>query len=239
MTDFITTSKNEIVEYKSNGEPRKSSRKGGVKGSFLEKISKVAIILGYAVMAIVIMTLWKDITGMKDKLSDNHNDVHISNITVKHELKEIGEFATYSFEYTGTSTIKNKRKIIGLKIPLTSHRIDVTYTGTIKAGIEMCDVDVIVDNKKKEITIMMPEVVILDNYINDEDVVCSQRNNILNPIKSNEVTKCLSKVKEKELETALEEGIKEKARKNAERMIKELLEGFEEEGYTIEFKDKT
>ncbi|MCR5633008.1 MAG: DUF4230 domain-containing protein [Eubacterium sp.] len=164
-------------------------------------------------------------------------EVDVTVYDVKEQLKPIGELATYGFDYEGKEKIEDSIEAFDKwDVPLTKHTIDVEYEGKIKVGYEMKDIDLSVDNKNQVINVVLPEPQVLDNYIDTYSTV--DKNNVLNPIESDEAQDYLDNIVEpKELAAAEEQGIYEKAEENAQDLIKDQLSYFEKHGYTVEFPE--
>jgi len=157
-------------------------------------------------------------------------DSTVSAVEISSALAAIGEFATAEYSYSGQAFIEKSRKILGWKIPLTEHSINVSYEGTIKFGYAVDDMKIEVNGKT--IVITLPQVQVLDNYI--VDYKAKEDNNMFNPISSNEIPDKLSEVKKLELEKADEKGAYKLAAKNVKLIISDILGRFE--GYSIVFR---
>ena len=163
--------------------------------------------------------------------------VDVTVYDVKRQMSPIGELATYERTYEGHEKLEDN--ITAFKkwnVPLTKHTIDIQYNGVIKVGYEMKDIDLSVDTERKVINVVLPEVQVLDNYVDTYSTV--DDNNVFNPIESDEAQNYLdSEVEPKELKNAEEDGIYEEAEENAKKLIKNELSYFEKFGYTIEFPE--
>ena len=149
-------------------------------------------------------------------------------VLVEQKLEKVAELSTYSYVYSGYEEIKDARQLFGWNVPLTTHEINITYNGIIKAGYDFDKIDIRVDGVMKKIHITFPRDMIVDNILNEEDVVVSSKNNVFNPIDADEVTKFLAEIKAETLKKAEEEGLYQMARENAERVIENFLSVFEE-----------
>lgn len=161
--------------------------------------------------------------------------VDVTVYDVKRQMNPIGEMATYEQTYEGHEKIEDYREAFGKwNVPLTKHTVDIQYDGVVKVGYEMKDVDLSVDTENKVINVVLPEVQVLDNYVDTYSTV--DDNNIFNPIKSDEAQEYLDGIVEpRELKEAEEDGIYEKAYENAQELIKNQLSYFEKFGYRVEF----
>lgn len=180
----------------------------------------------------------------KDKINEQSEaadvfaeEMNITVYDVKHQMSPIGEMATYKYEYKGHEKIEDSIEVAdSWNIPFTEHTIDIEYSGEIKAGYEMDDIDLSVDTERKVINVVLPEVQVLNNNVNTYSTI--DKNNVLNPIESDEAQGYLDGVVEpKELEKAKEEGLYDKAEEHAKEIIKNQLSYFEKFGYSVEFPE--
>ena len=156
----------------------------------------------------------------------------ITSSDVERRLTAIGELATYEQTYSGCKEGVDTRKIAGWSIPLTTNSIDISYSGTLKVGFDIEDIEYAVEDEEMKIIIKLPEAQVLSNEIDEENMICNEHNNILNPISTELMPEYLAEIKEEELEAAVEAGIYDKARSHME-MI--LIETFSElKDYTLE-----
>ena len=174
---------------------------------------------------------------IKDKITHSRaikKETEISVVDIKNELKEIAELTTYSAEYEGNATIEDSAVLFELKIPFSTHKIEIHYQGVIKVSYNMEDIEVDVDNDSKKIFITLPDDVITDNILDEGNITTTDTNNIINPIGSQEVMDLLEEIKQQELEISTSKGLYDKATAHAKEIIVNLLSKFE--GYQIVFK---
>ena len=199
-------------------------------------------IVTVAILAVVVIGVYKLKT--KDKVDEQPEAtevfaeaVDVTVYDVKRQMSPIGEMATYEQTYEGHEKIEDYREAFGKwNVPLTKHTVDIQYDGVVKVGYEMKDVDLSVDTENKVINVVLPEVQVLDNYIDTYSTV--DDNNIFNPIKSDEAQEYLDGIVEpRELKEAEEDGIYEKASENAQELIKNQLSYFGKFGYSVEFPE--
>ena len=207
-------------------------KRGRRRGSRVFRRLFVRILL----IAAVILVGWLGYNYVKEKMFDKQavtDDVQVTDEIVMRKLESIGQLVTYSYEYANNRQIKDSKQVFGVNIPGTTHTIRLSYKGIIKAGYEVKDIEVKVDNDEKIILITLPEVKVTDNYIDTESLTYSEQNNVFNPISGEEITSELEAVKAEELEEALQAGLFEKAEGNAKELIGGLLKDFTD--YKIRF----
>lgn len=142
---------------------------------------------------------------------------------VKEKLKETAELNTGSYLCTTVMTKADSRKIKGWNIPLTQKSFTISYDGTVKAGIkDLTKAEVSQNNDK--VIVKLPEVEITGTEIdNDSFEVLDESNGIFNTISLNDVNDAQKELKEKMEQRAVEKGILDIAKNNAETLVAELL----------------
>ena len=97
-----------------------------------------------------------------------------------------------------------------------------------------------VDKNNKKIIVHMPKAEILSHEIDEDSVeTLDQKDGLFNKIKVEDVREFDSKSKEAMEERAIENGLLDKASKNAEKIIEKLVnnDAVQELGYNIEFEE--
>lgn len=152
-------------------------------------------------------------------------------------LKNIGELATQAGYFTTVQTITKSRDILGLEIPGTKSNYVYSYDGIIKAGIDFNLVDSEVDETNKIITIKFPEFKIISTEIKDDSfVLYNDGANLFTSLKLQDVDKSNSELKEAARKAAIDNGILEAARANAEILIRGFLASmYDLSVYKVEF----
>lgn len=217
-----------------NGQPIIINTNG--QGVF-KKLGGVLVGLLAAVGAIVIIGLalgWFGSSntikrsGAKEAMKEEEekfHDIILTNTTVKSEMNAIAELMTYSETYSGMATVVDSRQIPYTDVNIwgTQHEIQISYVGTIKVGYDLNDLHVMVNDTRKEIYITLPKVPIVDNNLPQENVTVLQDNNLLNPIRANEVNDHLVTVKAEQLQAAINNGLYDKAETHLRKIIVDNL----------------
>lgn len=179
----------------------------------------------------------EDIDLFEEAYSD---DVDITIYDVQHQLDQIGELASAMDTYNGSGKIEDVKKetlpVLGeVEIPGTYHCVEVSYTGTIKAGYNLSDIETNLNRKDKEIEVTLPEVIIISNTI-DEPTTKIIKKSILNPFDPNEVPAYIDEIaKPNGLKEAEERGLYDTAEESAKEQIESQLSCFEKYGYKVVF----
>ena len=189
-------------------------------------------------MAVLVLALMLGYNYYKEKAFDAIGlkaDTSLSDETVKERLGELGDLVTSQFDYENTREIRSSKQLGSWNIPGTTHTIRLRYTGHIKAGYTVADIDISVDNENNIILVTLPEVKITDNYIDMDTLSYAEQNNIFNPISGTEITGELEKVKTEELDSAINQGLYQTAEGSARKAISNLLSEFSD--FTVKFTD--
>ena len=96
------------------------------------------------VIAIIVLVIAIFFAGVH-YASGSNND-KITSTTIKNQLTEINELALYSYDYSKVGKFSNKLSFNGWKIPLTQKTFIITYDGSIKAGIDLKQAKISIDN---------------------------------------------------------------------------------------------
>ena len=161
----------------------------------------------------------------------------VSSETVEMELKNIGELATHAGYYTNVQVIKSSRQIFGVDIPLTQSQFIFSYDGVVKAGVDFADIEIGVDEGRGQIVVTLPEVKVLSNEIDlDSLEIYDESNNIFHPLNIDDINVSLIEMQEESEAKAIENGLLESARANAEALLRGMLAGFyDAQDHVIEF----
>lgn len=142
---------------------------------------------------------------------------------VKEKLKETAELNTGSYLCTTVITKADSRKIKGWKIPFTQKSFTISYDGTVKAGIKDLTKAEVSQNGDKVI-VKLPEVEITGTEIdNDSFEILDESNGVFNTISADDVNDAQKELKKKMEQRAIEKGILDMAKNNAEELVTELL----------------
>lgn len=158
------------------------------------------------------------------KITDVSKHETVNSVEViKEKLEETAELNTGSYLCTDVITSSDSRTFKDWKIPLTEKSFIVQYDGVVKAGIrDLTKADV--SKKGESIIIKLPEVEITGIEIdNDSFVKIDESNNIFNPISVEDLNEAQKDLKEKMRESAIEKGLLDIAKSNAETLISGMM----------------
>lgn len=158
--------------------------------------------------------------------------------TTKIGFEDIGELATQSAYCTEVSFTDDPRKLFGVAIPFTQSTYVYSYDVIIKAGYNFEEIDWSV--KDREIIVKLPEAEILSNQIDLDSLrIYVEDESIFNQIGLEENNEALNKLKKSAETSAIENGLLDNARSNAETILTGFFSSvYDPEEYQIIFKDK-
>lgn len=157
--------------------------------------------------------------------------------TVELGFKDIGELATQAAYCTQIGYIDDARDIYGITIPFTQSKYIYSYDCIIKAGYDFGSIEISVDEENKTISVTLPEVKILSNEIDlDSFEVYHESESVFNKITLTEENQNLQQLRDDAQKNAIDNGLYENARENAEVLINAHLEQlFDLEEYTVTY----
>ena len=174
-----------------------------------------------------------EVTEKLEEALQFKESLKVNDALVEEKLFEIGELATSAFEYSGEKTIENTRQMMGIDIPGITNRVKLVYNGVIKVGYDISEIEYSVDQNSKLIMIDLPAPKVLDNYIKLDGLECTDNNNILNPIGSEDIIGYFTEIEQEELKSAIDKGIYQQAEEKLRSIIVNFMAAFPE--YSVVF----
>lgn len=139
-------------------------------------------------------------------------------------LKNIGELATQAGYFTSVQVIREARDIWGLEVPFTQSSYIFSYDGIIKAGIDFENVEMNVDERNHTISVKLPEIRVLNVSVDEDSlVVYDEDKSIFTPLTVDKMNSAIADLKLEAEKTAIENGLLDNARSNAEILISGYL----------------
>lgn len=165
---------------------------------------------------------------------------------IEKELSSVSELATMEYWYTDAAkfTDMDKAKIFNYEIALgiTEKTFTMKWEGTIKAGVDVSQIKTKIETTDEAsgiITFVIPKAKILSHEIDEETCeILNEKDGFFNRVTVEDDVE-LRKISKTAMETrAIENGILEKAQKQVEIVINNLLYASRDtlKGYTVEFQ---
>lgn len=160
--------------------------------------------------------------------------------TTRIGFEDIGELATQTAYTTQISETKDSREFFGLAIPFTQSHYIYSYDVTIKAGFNFKEIKWTENPKNHTINVTLPKAEILSSeLITDSLKVYLEDESIFTQVSLEDNAKAQTQLIKNAENTALENGLLENARTNAETILTSFFgQVFDLEQYTINFTDK-
>ena len=98
-------------------------------------------------------------------------------------LRSAQELVTVAYYYTSMGRFENQVDFYGWKVPFTAKSFIVSYDGVIKAGVDLSQVQVEVDEIRQAVTVRLPASRILSHEIPEDSIeVFDESDNLFNRI---------------------------------------------------------
>ena len=159
--------------------------------------------------------------------------VTVDEVTAK--IQEIGELTSCEGNYTVTKGQDFTRYMLDdIPVPGTTNHIELTCSGIVKAGYNLEDIVIKVDNDSQKIYISLPDAKINSNQLLwDSSMVSNEKNNILNPIDFDQYQTLIADIKAEGLQEVENSGLYDTVEQNAKNLITNFLGCFA--GYEVVF----
>ncbi len=154
------------------------------------------------------------------------------------QLRDLQELATVAYFYTNMGRFENQVDFYGWKVPFTTKSFIVSYDGVIKAGVDLGNVSVDVDEATKSVTVTLPESRILSHEIPEDSLeIFDESDNLFNHITIEDYAGFTKDQKEKMEQRAIDSGLLTSANEKAHDAVTSFLGLLPEmEGYTLTVK---
>jgi len=153
-------------------------------------------------------------------------------------LRSAQELVTVAYYYTSMGRFENQVDFYGWKVPFTAKSFIVSYDGVIKAGVDLSQVQVEVDEIRQAVTVRLPGSRILSHEIPEDSIeVFDESDNLFNRITIEDYTGFTLDQKKAMEQRAEDNGLltsaDEKARAAVESLLT-LMPGMESYTLTVE-----
>ena len=138
------------------------------------------------------------------------------------KMSDIRELASAEYIFTNAARFTSSKHIKDWKIPLTQKSFVQKWDGVIKAGVDLEALQVTGDGEKLCITLPRAEVLSYE-VLTDTVEVLDEKNNVFNPIKVDDKNDFDAETKQEMIDRAIKNGLLDKADKNAEQIITDII----------------
>ena len=151
----------------------------------------------------------------------------LDTIVLKEILKPASELVSLKYCYTDADVYeKNKNvSVFGYDATIGTDKTVFTYDGVINAGIDISEVNYIIDNNSRTITIDIPEPEIFSHEINENSFkFFDVKNSVFIETNLEDYTSLVSDLKKKKEDYLLNDGeFMDSVKENSERVIADFL----------------
>lgn len=195
------------------------------KISLNQTVKNILIIIVIAIVFFLVGKLWPSSEEPTKMTSD----------LLSQQIQGISELASVEYNYTNMGKFENQATFYGWNVPFTTKSFIVSYDGTIKAGIDMSQVEIKISGKN--IDVNMPEAKILSHEIDEKSIeVFDETKNIFNQISITDYNSFAIDQKESMEQRVLDKGLLNEAQEKAQSTIRTFIESsYDVEDYKIEF----
>ena len=154
------------------------------------------------------------------------------------QLRAVEELVSLEYSYTNVGRFEDQVDFYGWKVPFTAKSFIVSYDGVIKAGVDLSQVQVEVDEIRQAVTVRLPASRILSHEIPEDSIeVFDESDNLFNRITIEDYTGFTLDQKKAMEQRAEDNGLltsaDEKARAAVESLLT-LMPGMESYTLTVE-----
>lgn len=193
----------------------------------MEFFRKIFTIKRILVVSLLVIVLLAGYVYLGNNIK-NKSRFDIDNLQKR--ITSLGELNTIEYYYQNLLRFEDSKELKGIKLPFTTKAFLIMYEGYIKAGVDLRDAKIEVEDEKKAI-ISLRGADFTNNVIKEDSVkIYDERSGLFNPLKIKEVFQLLDKEKNKLQQQLAEEGFLEEANQKNQRLITSLLAeiGFKE-----------
>lgn len=129
-----------------------------------------------------------------------------------------------AYYYTNMGRFENHLDFYGWKVPFTTKSFIVSYDGVIKAGVDLSEVAVQIDEESKTVTVTLPAGKILSHEIPEDSIqVFDESSNIFNSITIEDYTGFTAEQKSILEQRAIDNGLLAEAEEKAQAAVEAFL----------------
>lgn len=161
---------------------------------------------------------------LRSNTPDESEHETISNVdVVKEKLEATAELNTGIYLCTSVYTSTDSKKFNDWNVPFTKNSFIISYDGSVRAGIkDLTKTEVAEDGDTVHIKLPKIEITGVD-IDNDSFQILNESNNIFNPISIQDINDAQKELKEKMVDSAIEKGVLNIAKNNAETVLGGML----------------
>lgn len=155
-------------------------------------------------------------------------DQVITSDTVNEQLNSLGELVTVEYLYTNADKYENQNQVSvhkwNINLPFTTKSFLLAYDGRIKAGVDLQDVQIDIDENSHKITVILPKSEITSHEISEDDIrVFDEKDSVFNKITIDNYNDFVASQKDSMEQRAIDMGLLTSADENAKTVVYSFL----------------
>lgn len=155
-------------------------------------------------------------------------DPVITSDTVNEQLNSLGELVTVEYLYTNADKYENRNQVSvhkwNINLPFTTKSFLLAYDGRIKAGVNLKDVQIDVDENAHKITVVLPKSEITSHEIFEDNIrVFDEKDSVFNKITIENYNDFVASQKDGMEQRAIDMGLLSSADENAKTVVHSFL----------------
>lgn len=177
--------------------------------------------------------------GLFFRFYGQNKPVYTTQVT-EFSLKDVGKLVTQEGCYTSIQTLRNSRDLFGVQIPLTEKKYVYSMDGTVSAGIDFEQIEVVPDEESQIITVLMPPAEIFNVTPNEDSfTIYHDGDNLFNGLHLEETSESRKEMVEEIRAKAIEYDILGHAQNNAEVLITAFIgQTYDLDTWQLQFQTK-
>lgn len=154
-------------------------------------------------------------------------------------FQNVGYLTTQSVYSNEVKVVEGSRDLFGVEIPFTQSKYIYSYGVEIEAGLDFTQVTYEVNDETEQIVVKLPPVEVKDSHIDtDSFKVYYEKESIFRRITLEEDNEARREMEENAKESAVANGLLEKARSNAETVLRGFFaSAYDLDVYELIFED--
>lgn len=165
--------------------------------------------------------------GAQQQVIEVAPDIKVDAATIREVIAPASKLIAYEYYYTDADVYEKKAHFFGsgVPVPFTTDRTVYTYSGTVSVGIELKDIEVAVDDAKKQINIQLPLPQILSHQLDlDSFKTYDVKNSVFTNINLEEYVGMQTELMNKqESKVRANDDIWKKLKENTEEVLRGLI----------------
>ena len=201
----------------------------------LKPVGKLIKLKNKLISLIILLMLISSIVMIYSIIDSINKDNVISSTVISERLSKISELSTAKYNYTNVLSLKDSKKFKDFSIPFTEKSFLLKYSGYIKAGVDLTDLDIIVN--ETTVVLTLKKAKIIDHAINNEDLfIYDEKSSMFNKLSMQDMIYEISNEKGKIESDLLKTGFLDEANSNTKLLLQGILSDMGFKNITITFK---